>query len=484
ITAPLATDSQIGDDDGTWNWSFGSTDGPDESQTVTIIATDSDGASTSTAFTLVVINVAPSVAADDAITVAVEGATANNSGTFSDSGADTVAITASVGTVSLVGAQNGTWSWSFNSTDGPDESQTVTITATDSDGAASTATFTLVVINAAPSVAANNAEVTIDEGQTAINSGTFSDPGADIVAVTASVGAISQAGTQNGTWSWSFGSTDGPAESQTVTITATDSDGAATSAIFDLVVINLAPSVGPITAPVDPVQVNTSINASAGFTDPGIGDTHTAVWDWGDNTTSPGTVTETGGAGSVSDSHTYTAAGVYTVTLTVSDEELASDQSVFQFVVVYDPDGGFVTGGGWIDSPLGAFTSDPSLTGNAFFGFVSKYLNGATTPTGQTEFQFKVADLDFHSEVYDWLVVAGPSARYKGTGTINNQGNYGFMLVAVDGSINGGGGTDKFRIKIWDIDNNDSVVYDNQLGESDDSNASTEIGGGSIIIHN
>ena len=61
-------------------------------------------------------------------------------------------------------------------------------------------------------------------------------------------------------------------------------------------------------------------------------------------------------------------------------------------VVIYDPKGGFVTGGGWIDSPLDAYLYDPSLTGKATFGFVSKYLKGANAPTGQTEFQFKAGN--------------------------------------------------------------------------------------------
>jgi beta propeller repeat protein len=62
-------------------------------------------------------------------------------------------------------------------------------------------------------------------------------------------------------------------------------------------------------------------------------------------------------------------------------------------LVVYDPTGGFVTGGGWIDSPEGAYVPNPSLTGKANFGFISKYKKGASEPTGQTEFQFRVADL-------------------------------------------------------------------------------------------
>jgi hypothetical protein len=57
------------------------------------------------------------------------------------------------------------------------------------------------------------------------------------------------------------------------------------------------------------------------------------------------------------------------------------------------------------------------------------------------------------------------------------------MLTATDGQINGGGGVDKFRIKIWDIDSGGAVVYDNKMGQPDDSNEGTELGGGSIIIH-
>ena len=56
---------------------------------------------------------------------------------------------------------------------------------------------------------------------------------------------------------------------------------------------------------------------------------------------------------------------------------------------VYDPGAGFVTGGGWINSPTGAYTPNPSLTGKANFGFVSRYQDGANTPSGNTQFHFK-----------------------------------------------------------------------------------------------
>ena len=244
---------------------------------------------------------------------------------------------------------------------------------------------------------------------------------------------------------------------------------------------NTAPVIDAISAPLDPLPVPATIAVGASFTDPDVGNSHTATWDWGDNSTSPGTVIEE--EGSVAGTHVYTTAGVYTVKLTVVGDGENSAQSAFRYVVVYDAEGGFVTGGGWIDSPEGAYAPDPSLTGKATFGFVSKYKKGAKEPTGETEFQFKVADLNFHSTSYDWLVVAGHKAKYKGGGTINGGGNYGFMLSAVDEKLTPSTDVDRFRIKIWDKDNGDAVVYDNQMGADEDAVPATAIGGGSIVIH-
>jgi hypothetical protein len=56
------------------------------------------------------------------------------------------------------------------------------------------------------------------------------------------------------------------------------------------------------------------------------------------------------------------------------------------------------------------------------------------------------------------------------------------MLTAIDGQISGGGGIDKFRIKIWDT-STDVFVYDNKLGASYTGNKATELGGGNIMIH-
>ena len=200
----------------------------------------------------------------------------------------------------------------------------------------------------------------------------------------------------------------------------------------------------------------------------------------------------TDGSGTVTGTYTFASAGVYKMKLTVTDCApcAAADRTSISAdsidgldvtIVIYDPTAGFVTGGGWIMSNPGAYTIDPSLSGKANFGFVSKYQKGATKPTGETEFQFKAGGLNFHSTSYDWLVVSGPMAQYKGTGTINGAGNYQFLLTGRDGKQSGGGGADGFRLKITD---GTAVIYDNMISADDSITTSNVqvLGGGSVQI--
>lgn len=253
---------------------------------------------------------------------------------------------------------------------------------------------------------------------------------------------------------------------------AADGSGATDTAIVTVTVVatNTPPEIRSLSLPSEPLAVGTLVWLTAEFADPDADDLHTFEIDWGN-----GEPAEAGtlaiGERTISATHAYQVAGVFTVTVTVSDGE-ASDIAFFEFVVVYDPDGGFVTGGGWIDSPEGAWVADPGLTGRATFGFVSKYKKGADIPTGATEFQFRTADLNFHSSSYEWLLVTGSDyATFKGVGTINGEGEYGFIIWAGDEEL------DTLRIKIWseDDDETESIVYDSGFDQ--------ELGGGSIIVH-
>jgi len=69
--------------------------------------------------------------------------------------------------------------------------------------------------------------------------------------------------------------------------------------------------------------VGTTVSFAGAFTDPGILDTHSARWSF-DAATAPGAVTESQGAGVVSGSFTFTVAGVYSVTLAVTDNSGAT----------------------------------------------------------------------------------------------------------------------------------------------------------------
>jgi hypothetical protein len=256
------------------------------------------------------------------------------------------------------------------------------------------------------------------------------------------------------------GSTFPPA-TMTVTCLATDASGNSSTCTFTVTVVDTTPPVISIIAP-EPYVLYAVENLVPDFaaTDSGSG-----VFDcWG-------TLTDSYGYSGDVDSGFTPEAGVYNLVVKAVDFAGNYTESEPVLFVVFDSDGGFVTGGGWIYSEPGAYAPDTTLEGKANFGFVSKYKKGATVPTGNTEFVFQAGDLNFHSSSYQWLVVTGSNyARFKGTGTINGSGDYKFMLWAGDNE------PDTFRIKIWWEENDiENIVYDNGMNQP--------IEGGSIIVH-
>jgi len=129
-------------------------------------------------------------------------------------------------------------------------------------------------------VAAHAVAVEVNEGQIAVNTGSYSDPGADAVTLTASIGAV--VADLEGTWNWSYETSDGPDESRTVIISAEDDDGDTTLTTFELKVNEVAPTFDISGASSVTAGQDYTLNYSA--FDPGADPIVSWVIDWGDGT--------------------------------------------------------------------------------------------------------------------------------------------------------------------------------------------------------
>jgi len=268
---------------GTWSWSYGTTDGPAQSQTVTITANDGT-ATANTTFTLTVNNVAPTTTFNYPASVYL----GNNIDLSLTDPSDPSSDDTTVGFEYAFDCGDGSGYGAFGSSNSTSCSTAAIGTRTvkgkikDKDGGEREYTGSVEIIgNTPPVIDKNNATVTVNEGATATNTGTWSDADAgDTVELTASVGNVEKSGTNaSGTWSWSYGTTDGPAQSQTVTITA--DDGTDTNyTTFTLTVNNVAPTATfnspasvywgndidlSLTNPYDPSSVDTTTGFEYAF---------------------------------------------------------------------------------------------------------------------------------------------------------------------------------------------------------------------------
>ena len=146
---------------------------------------------------------------------------------------------------------------------------------------------------------------------------------------------------------------DNPADSYAITVTVTDSGGLFAVGTSSIAVGNAPPVISEVGGPVDPTALGGAAIITAKFTDAGSKDAHTCTFKWYDSTPDAVVTAAGTGNGSCSANHTYQLSNVYPVEVTVTDDDTGSAKSYFQYVVVYDATNGFVTGGGWINSPSG-----------------------------------------------------------------------------------------------------------------------------------
>jgi hypothetical protein len=361
---------------------------------------------------------------------------------------------------------------------------TVSLIVSDDDGGSSVAsTANLTVSNANPAATATGGSGA--EGSAIQLGGAGNDPGDNDDATLTFAWSVTTTGIDaGGVCNLSSASAQNPTVTCTddgnftVSLIVSDDDGGSSVAsTANLTVSNAAPSV-TITSPADFSLIsllNGAITVTSTYSDAGSNDTHQCQVEL-DGVIDVVNAYSAVSGGACSRTILPAEAGLYDLTVRIRDDDGDVGSATIN-IIVYDPSAGFVTGGGWINSPSQAYKADLNLTGKANFGFVSKYKRGATVPEGNTEFQFHAGNLNFHSSSYDFLIVnqAGTNAQFKGKGKINGAGNYTFMLWATDG----GSSNDKFRIQITDDDNAGAVVYDNG------GSGGTEqlIAGGSIVIH-
>ncbi|MEZ5552745.1 MAG: PKD domain-containing protein [Pseudomonadales bacterium] len=298
--------------------------------TVTLTVTDDDGGVGSDTLIVTVGNTPPVVDAGLDRPAVPSGGTVNlDPATFTDAGVEdthTASIDWGDGTVEpgalTQGAGSGTVAGGHVYAAAGD--YTVTVTVTDDDGGVGSDTLLVTVLaqpNTAP-VPDAGAGATIVEGDTFNGAGSFTDPDADTWTATVDYGDGS--GVQPLTlagMAFTLGHVYADNGTYTVTVTVADSQGGSNSDTATVVVNNAAPVVNA-GADQPGVAFGGTVNLDpATFTDAGVEDTHTASIDWGDGTVEPGALTQGAGSGTVAGGHVYAAAGDYTVTVTVTDDD-------------------------------------------------------------------------------------------------------------------------------------------------------------------
>ena len=185
----------------------------------------------------------------------------------------------------------------------------VTLTVTDDDGATDSKTAYVVVENRLPVAIVSASATTVGKGQTiSFDASSSYDVDGTIVS-----------------YFWDFG--DGiyatgvtaihsyiSAGQYVVILTVTDDDGAIDTASVTIIVRNVAP-VAQFTESSKTVYVNDEVTFDASTSYDPDGTIVSYVWDFGDGTTATGVIV----------SHTYPENGFYVVTLTVTDNDGATN---------------------------------------------------------------------------------------------------------------------------------------------------------------
>jgi hypothetical protein len=251
-------------------------------------------------------------------------------------------------------------------------------------------------------------------------------------------------------------------------------------------VVNVAPTIGPLSGPTRKVHRGDDVTVSATYSDPGTADTFTATIDWGDGSVETCNVS----GGVASKSHQYAGAGSFTVSMYVTDKDGGRSATVQTTVSV-----------------VGGPKTDPTITSSVVIGagsFVDATV-ASTAPQREKEkhrvqfavfarsgdirgvgpdarFEVRAAKVAFKGMTFEKLAVDGAQASLKGTGRIGGDAaRYAFLVSVLDGDRRHERQRDFVRIRIWNASNG-RVVFDSQPGSGDDAKPQGRVAEGGVEV--
>jgi 5'-nucleotidase/UDP-sugar diphosphatase len=119
-----------------------------------------------------------------------------------------------------------------------------------------------------------------------------------------------------------------------------------------------------------------------------------------------------------------------------------------------------IMGAGWMDIDLINTDKKHASENKLFFEIHLVDFGSKVLPKGKVNIRIPQINVNLKSDFCDWLIIENSTATIRGSGKINNRGNYGFMLIANDGQANKKS-TDELRVVIWDKNDNDKIIFDN-----------------------
>ena len=375
---------------------------------------------------------------------------------------------------------------------------TVTVTVTDDDGGSDSKNFKVTVNNVAPQLT-NLVGDTINEGQTATITTQIVDPSpVDVFEIDVNwqdgatdmitnLGATNSSGAVGGTsYEWTAATrtlklshvylddnpTSTPSDTYHVALTVRDDDAGSTGPYsVDVVVDNVRPVL--VVANNQTVNEGQLLDLSiigapplGLFIDDGVNDTHMATVNWGDGSTVENpTIFFASGSGALAATHTYADDGIYTVTVTVTDDDGGTDIQSFTVTVGNVAPTLVVAGNQAIDEGallnlalLGSFTDpgfdnplNPAGPSSESFTFDVDWGDGRNAIVG-----LSVADMNGSP--------GNPSkGSFGGSHTYADNGLYTVTVKIRDD--NGGSDTETFMVTVANVKPTIAVVANQILDE-------------------